>query len=221
MKEAIQSYPLQWPAGWRRTESYRRTRAAFGKKEKVYRDVVENGLARRIHAYDRTADLSIFDAIERVLGELGRMGISRDDIVISSNVPTRIDGLPKSNARVPDDPGVAVYWRKGKETRCMAVDRYDRVADNLAAISATLDAMRAIERHGGAMILDRVFQGFTSLPSPESWWQVLGLHGPDASRDEIDRAHRKLAMQHHPDRGGDNEMMSRINRARDQGLEAT
>lgn len=101
----------------------------------------------------------------------------------------------------------------------MAVDRYDRVEDNLAAIAATLDAMRAIERHGGASILDRAFQGFTALAAPESWWQVLGLKGPNTSRDEIETAHRRLAMANHPDRGGDTDKMSRINRARDQGLD--
>jgi len=47
----------------------------------------------------------------------------------------------------------------------MAIDIYDTVAGNLAAVAATLDAMRAIERHGGAQILKRAFQGFKALPS--------------------------------------------------------
>lgn len=118
--------------------------------------------------------LSVMDGLERVLGELGRMGIGRDDVVISTNVPTRLDGLPRRD-RVPSDPGAAVYWRKGKQTRCMAIDRCDRVEDNLAAIAATLEAMRAIERHGGAEILDRAFTGFVALPSLEQWFQVLGV----------------------------------------------
>ena len=37
----------------------------------------------------------------------------------------------------------------------MAIDAYTRTADNLAAVAATLEAMRAIERHGGAQILER------------------------------------------------------------------
>lgn len=222
MTEAIQAYPLAWPAGWRRTPDHQRERAKFGKSVAQYRDELnpQTGLMRRVHAYNRKSNLSVADATNRVLQELQRMGFHRDDVVISTNVELRLDGLPRSNQRAPDDPGAAVYWRKGKESRCMAIDCYDRVEDNLVAIAATLDAMRAIERHGGAMILDRVFQGFTALPSPESWWQVLGLKGPNASRDEIDQAHRRLSMKHHPDRGGDNETMSRINRARDQGLEA-
>lgn len=198
MTDVIARYPLQWPAGWRRSRST--SRAAFR-------------AARR--------SLSVSEGVQRVLHELNVMGVSQNDVVVSTNVRTRLDGTPRSDQAEPHDSGVAVYWRRGKETRCMAIDRYDRVADNLAAIAATLDAMRAIERHGGGAILDRVFQGFTALPAPESWWQVLGLKDPDATREQIETAHRVLIMKHHPDRpDGDTEKAARINRARDQGLAA-
>jgi hypothetical protein len=88
----------------------------------------------------------------------------------------------------------------------------------LAAIAATLDAMRAIERHGGAAILDRAFTGFTALPSPEQPWQTLGLDTSRPTKDQVEDAYRRLAMRHHPDRGGDASEMARINRARDQLL---
>lgn len=206
--EAIDAYPLCWPAGWRRTAGYARKRAHFGRRE------VRAGMS-----YATTADLTVTEAVDRVLEELGRMRISRHRIVISTNVPTNRDGTPRSGARVPDDPGAAVYWTKDGKQQCIAVDRYDRVADNLAAIAATLDAMRAIERHGGAEILDRAFTGFVALPAPEQWWQVLGVSS-SASVAEIKAAHRKLAMQNHGDRGGDDSEMARINVARDAGLEA-
>ncbi|MBX6381462.1 MAG: J domain-containing protein [Microbispora sp.] len=213
MSEAIQAFPLQWPVGWRRTEEWRRERAKFGKTERHF-------FSSGTGSYMRKRDLSVADGVQRVLEELGRMGVTRDDVVIITNIPTRLDGLPRSD-RTAVDPGVAVYWRKGKDTRCMAIDRYDRVQDNLAAIAATIEAMRAIERHGGATILDRAFQGFTALPAPESWWQVLGLSSPNVTREQIEQAHRSLIMKHHPDRGGgDTELAARINRARDQGLEA-
>ena len=196
MSEPIQAFPLQWPPGWRRTESYRRKHAQFHKNNRV---------------------LSVMDGIERVLEELRRLGIKRDDLVISTNVPTRLDGLPRSDTS-PQDPGVAVYWRKGKDTQCMAVDRYNKVGDNLAAIAATLEAMRAIERHGGAEILDRAFTGFVALPAPEQWFTVLGVSA-HATRLEIENAYRGLAMKHHPDRpGGNADEMARINTARDEGL---
>lgn len=212
MSEPIQAYPLQWPPGWRRTSQ--RTAAKF-------RD--GTGGFKEGGTYKPAERVSITAGRERVLAELSRMGFGSTDVIISSNVPVRADGLPRGDARMPADPGVAVYWywRKGKalQTRCMAVDRYDRMPDNLAAIAATLEAMRAIERHGGAEILDRAFAGFTALPAPEQWFTILGV-GANAARDEIVKAHQRLAMKHHPDRpGGTASEMSRINTARDEGLQ--
>lgn len=195
---AIQAYPLAWPAGWRVRDAWQRKPAAFAS-------------ARR--------PLSVMDGIDRVLRELKQMGVLRDDIVISTNIPTRLDGLPRSDRAEPSEPGVAVYWTRDADTRratqCMAIDRYTRVADNLAAIAATLDAMRAIQRHGGGEILDRAFMGFVALPAPEQPWQTLGLATSRPTRDEIDAAYQRLAREHHPDRGGDTHTMARINAARD------
>lgn len=45
-------------------------------------------------------------------------------------------------------------------------------------------------------------------------FKVLELD-EEASEQEIKKAHRKLMQKHHPDQGGDDEMASRINRAKD------
>ena len=194
----LTSYPLCWPEGWPRMPSHKRTYGKFGVRGR----------------------LSIADSIYRLLDELRRLGVNRDDVLISTNIPARLDGLPRSNQSTPPDPGAAVYWEtKAKQRRCIAIDRYIDVAQNIAAIAATLEAMRAIDRHGGAEILDRAFTGFAALAAPEQWWQVLGLGGPHASREQIERAHRELAMKHHPDRGGDHNRMAAINTARDEGLQ--
>lgn len=196
--ETIPAFPLSWPAGWKRTPLSSRTRARFSQS---------------------SSDLTVAQATKRVIGELCRMGVRDWQLIISSNLQLRNDGLPRSGQREPDDPGVAVYWRDstqdGHPMRCMAVDRYDRVADNLAAIAATLDAMRAIERHGGAEVLNRAFTGFTALPgagSSEHWSDVLEVDR-DATREQIDAAYRRLRSQHHPDRGGDAEQFHRITKA--------
>lgn len=154
-----------------------------------------------------------------MLDELKKLGIARDDIVISTNIPTRLDGIPRSDKSHGTDPGVAVYWRKAKKTQCIAVDRYTKPEDNLAAVAATLEAMRAIERHGGSEILDRAFTGFVALAAPEQWFEVLGVSA-GCSVGQIQDAYRALAMKHHPDKGGDTNEMARINAARDAGLEA-
>lgn len=208
----IAAYPLQWPAGWPRTDAARRQYGRFLKRE----------AARADSSWRRKLDLTVTDGVERVIDELARMGIDRQDVVISTNVRTRLDGLPRSGERKPDDPGAAVYWetRKG-DRRVMAIDRYTDVADNLAAIAATLDAMRAIERHGGAQILDRAFTGFTALPAPgakRTWREVLEYGNGEPRTDEINRNYRILASDAHPDRGGSHERMSELNAARDEAL---
>lgn len=212
MSETISASPLHWPEGWRRTPAHQRTRARFNRKETQY---------GQFGTWNMKRDLSIREALDRVLSELTTMGIHRDDLVVSTNLDLRLDGLPRSNQRAPEDPGAAVYWMNGKERRCMAIDRYDRVQDNLAAIAATLSAMRAIERHGGAEILDRAFTGFVALPSPAQWWHVLGFETAQGLTEaEITKRYQKLAMQRHPDRGGSSDAMAELNWAREAGLEA-
>lgn len=208
--------PLTWPPGWKRCAS--RTRAKFvGKATTWVQDGTWSDGRPKNRMVPRQA-LTIEQGTRRVLDELKRFGVPDWKVIISTNLQLRNDGLPRSSQRAPVDPGVAVYWKDGKQERCIAVDRYDRVQDNLAAIAATLDAMRAIERHGGAEILDRAFTGFAALPSPEQAWQVLGV-GAHASPEEVERAYRLLASKHHPDRGGDSDQMARINAARDQLME--
>jgi len=215
VSDPIQAYPLHWPAGWKRVAGHQRTRAKFGKQTFVDRGVNAEGQRMGWHT---KGQLSIAQGTERVLRVLNQMGFNKS-VVISSNLALRQDGLPRSGQRAPDDPGVAVYWGRGASARCIAVDQYDRVADNLAAIAATLEAMRAIERHGGAAILDRAFTGFTALPAPEQWFTILGVSA-SATREQIEAAYRPLAMKHHPDRpGGDVKEMARINAARDEGLQ--
>jgi hypothetical protein len=44
------------------------------------------------------------------------------------------------------------------------------------------------------------------------YYTVLGAEADD-SRDEIERRYRRLAIEHHPDRGGDEEEMKAVNEA--------
>ncbi len=199
------AYPLSWPDGWKRTSA--RSSAAFGKTK-----AIEGGRS----ALQR---LSVADGVARIVAELGRMGVPDWNVIISTNVPLRLDGFPRSDQE-PRDPGAAVYWKK-KDTdvmRCMAIDRYTRVADNLAAIAATLEAMRAIERHGGATILDRAFLGFAALPEKASspWREVLGIATTAAATwPLVEERFRALVQVHHPDKGGDRAKFEAIVQARD------
>jgi hypothetical protein len=202
----ITAHPLTWPTGWPRTQPVARLNAHFGARKP----------SRYGGNFMTKQDLTINEGLGRVLGQLDRLGVERQDVIVSTNVPTRLDGMPRSGAARPDDPGVAVYWATKAGTRVMAVDRYLEVADNLAAVAATLDALRAIERHGGAQILDRAFTGFAAIPAQTggapSWRDLFGP-GDYAT---VEAKYKAAAMAAHPDRGGDHEQMVALNTAWDQ-----
>ncbi|HEV1994921.1 MAG TPA: hypothetical protein VGR03_11360 [Candidatus Acidoferrum sp.] len=201
-----QSYPLYWPEGWKRTAPGKRVRGQFRRTETRYNS---SGNSQRL-----VLPLTISVSVGRIIEQLGRMEIDRHNVIVSTNVETGLDGTPRSDRRAPEDPGAAVYWRDRRETeRSMAIDRYDTVADNLAGIAATLEAMRAIERHGGAEILQRVFRGFMALPEA-SWRTILGV-GAEASLQDAEGAFRELAHRGHSDKGG-NEDMGALVKARDE-----
>ncbi len=185
-----ESYPLTWPERQPRTVKRRpstKFKASFAQSR---------------------------DELLRELKLLGAL-----DIVISTNVPTRRDGLPLADAREPTDPGVAVYFdRMVKEKRhpfTLACDSYDKVRFNLRAVGLTVEALRSIARHGATEMLEQAFTGFAALPAAgggEPWWEVLGV--PQQAHPDVIRAKfRSLSQVHHPDKGGSQEMMSKLTQA--------
>jgi len=186
----ISAFPLQWPAGWKRTAAGSRKRAAFAKKTAA-------GMQQ----------LTVAEALKRVRSVLQQMGVRDYNLIVSTNVPLRQDGLPRSGSPEPADPGVAVYWqdtsKEGWPRRCMAIDIYNRAADNLAAVAASLDALRAVQRHGGAEILDRTFTGFTAIEhkTGDHWSDILDCDR-NASTSEVRAAFMRARSKAHPDNGG-------------------
>lgn len=132
------------------------------------------------------------------------------DIVLSSNA----GGLEGK----PTDTGVAAWFTWDGEQRCIAVDRYPKVEDNLQAIHHIIEARRTEMRHGGLHIVRQTFKGFTALPAPiaqRHWTAVLGLPA-DASIDQIKAAYRDLAKA----TLGDDRKLLNLNFARDAAIAA-
>lgn len=202
MSEAPQAYPLSWPRGKGRTPAGQRKVSKFKSNGK---------------------DLTVAVAASRVEDELERLGARWP--IISSNVEVTLSGRPRSGQREPTDPGVCVYFDLAGKPYAMACDRYTKVADNLAAIAAHIDATRAIERHGVASAAETL-QAFQALPNPDApreqpWWEVLGLEGGAASPEAIHAAFRRLCVARHPDKpGGSHDAMAQLTAARDAGLRA-
>lgn len=187
MNAPVQAFPLSWPVNRPRTA------------------VPESSRFR----------VTLSAAISSVREEVARLG--GEELIISSNLPLRRDGMPAANRTAAGDQGVAVYFTYRKKPMCFACDRWTTVEENMRAIAKTIDAIRGIERWGSGQMVEQAFTGFLALPAPEQPWQVLGLSTSQPTREQIDSAYQKLARQFHPDRpGGNSAEMARINAARDE-----
>lgn len=115
---------------------------------------------------------------------------------------------------------VAVYFHLKGKPMVMACDLYQTPYENIHSLGHAIEHLRGLERHGGGVMMERAFTGFAALPAPPSgrqWWETLGVDR-NASRDSVLAAWKRLAMEHHPDRGGSPERMAEINAARDAAL---
>ncbi len=201
-----QAFPLQWPLSRPRTKSP--TRATFGKR-----------VSRAGQSWAQMESLTVAEALTRLQKEVDLLGAR--NYVLSSNVQVRLDGLPRSGQPEPADRGVALYFALAGKPHCLPCDRYDRVADNIAAIAKHIEATRAIERYGVASLAE-MFTGFAALPEPgkRTWRDVLGI-GPGVvpvTAAIIEDQFRRLAKKCHPDAGGSNEQMAELNEARSTAL---
>lgn len=193
----VDAFPLAWPHGKPRTRTPRRG------------------------AFQVTLDRARRD----LLRSLELLGVKRSDIVISTNVPLRLDGEFRARARLQeDDAGVALYFGwKGKDY-CFAVDKYEDVRSNTRAIGLAIEALRALQRAGVDDLLEQAFSGFARLPASivpvrRAWRDVLEYSDVEhPTRDELKQRWRALSAKHHPDRGGSRESFDDVQRAYEDAI---
>lgn len=192
------AYPLSWPLHKPRTAAHRIERSAFDRKR------------------------TLASARGLLINEVKLLGGS--GLVISTNIPLRQDGLPRSGYATPRDAGAAIYFKRNKQDMAFACDRWDRVEDNLYAIAKTIDALRGISRWGSGDMVAAAFTGFAMLPPPivagmaRHWRDVLQYGNSPADREAITQHYRILASTAHPDKGGSDAAMAELNQARDDAL---
>ncbi len=190
------SYPLFWPEGWPRTaDTMRKNSSQFQ---------------------------TTFERARRHLHEQLRM-IGARNVVLSSWLPLRNDGEPRADAarRRIEDPGVALYFTLRDKPMVMARDAYWNVHDNLRSIGLAVEHLRGLERHGGGLMMEKAFAGFTAIehmPEHSTWWAILGL-SRTATVNEINEAFKLLSKVRHPDAlTGSHEAMSKLTEARSAAL---
>lgn len=188
MNAPDEAFPLAWPIGWPRWRS---------------------AMPARFGAHTLYKARSSLQSELRLLGATG--------VVLSSNIPLRLDGLPYSNVTEPRDRGVAVYFRIKGEPRVLACDRWDKCAHNFVALAKHVEAIRGQLRWGVGS-LEQAFGGYKALSAmgaTKQWWEILGVK-QDAPMTDIERRRMELLREHHPDRGGNGNQAAEVNAAYDQ-----
>lgn len=189
-------FPLQWPVGRARDQD---------------------------PSYSKFKPGNAYQEGQQVFKQLELMGAT--DIVISSNMQYRADGLPYTRQSV-SDTGVAVYFNHNGEEQCIPCDSWITLEENLRAIWKTIEAMRGIERWGGKSLMNAAFSGFKALPSAivtppptdrvkRPWWVVLGVER-DADVPTIKQAYRRAQSTAHPDAGGSSYDFQEVQAAYDE-----
>lgn len=200
-------FPLQWPEGWKRTAI--RSKSKFGHKG--------------------SGQVSLSNALFFLREELQRLGAR--NAVITSDLPTRNDGLPYADGRATD-PGIAVWFVLDGHERVFACDKWKSAAENMQSIALSIEAMRGLTRWGASDIVTRAFTGFSALPPGSgddgaaapppkpvrTWRQVFGVEafetlGPDDLLAVVRGRHRAQIKTAHPDAGGSHDLAAELNAA--------
>lgn len=172
---------------------------------------------RKAHSQFKTGLSTAINNVKKSLAAFASdTGKAVSEIAVTSNVA----GI---TFEPPKDVGVAVWFDWEGQQRCIAVDRYPKVEDNLQAIHHILEARRTEMRHGGLHIVRQTFKGFVALPAPEGakpWREVLDLRHLNVTASDIKARYRELAQTAHPDKGGTKDKMAALTRARDEALAA-
>lgn len=191
----IEAFPLCWPEGWSRTEACLIDRSRF----------------------QQTPDAARRFLLDQIRMLIGNYNYKRDEVIISTNIPLRRDGEPYASHRNISDHGAAVYFKYNDKPMVFACDKWDSIRDNIYAIGKTVEALRGIERWGASDMMERAFTGFTALEyQPDETWQNILQVGNRYTLEECERNYRVLARETHPDKGGSEEAMQKLNWAREQ-----
>lgn len=152
------------------------------------------------------------------------------------------DGLPRIDARKPRFPGVVVAFQKYNpetkryDTIQFPCETYEYWEDNLRAIALAMEALRAVDRYGvtrkneqyagwtrriesqaqtgagnGKLTVEAAALVLAACASASGVQYSSVLVQSDAS--EMERAYRAAAKEAHPDRGGSDASMAKVNEA--------
>lgn len=189
----------------------------------------------RTHSPFKANYSSTVDLLERELNMVNAQAIVMQIAITDREM--RLDGRVRADAR-PSHPGVIISFTSRKLGKIrFACDRFWNWQDNVRAIALGMEALRKVDRYGITSDGEQ-YAGFRAIEAAEAARAFetieqaaafIAHHGePDASEERVkvlaeliidddgifDVYFRRAAKNLHPDVGGSEAQMSRLNAAR-------
>lgn len=156
---------------------------------------------------------------------------ARDVVIEAGYAPTQIrnDGIPYSNAK-PEHHQVRISFTRNDVAMSFFQGGFNALEYNVWLIAMTLESLRAVARYGCTQS-DQQYAGWAQLPpgsTPIAGGEFANVE--DAMRflsgvgdgvvlsvmpRDLDVVYRAAARRAHPDKGGSDELMAKVNRAKD------
>lgn len=167
---------------------------------------------RRSRYQFKAAWSNTLDLLDRELRHL-----SARDVVIEADFreqDIRLDGWPRSNARVPVHPGIRIAFESKHGPLVYATDSCEFWQHNVRSIGLGLEALRAVDRYGVTRRGEQ-YTGWRQIGSgpaviTESPRAVLAELARLDADEPLDRLLRFARRNAHPDQGGTSETWTRF-----------
>ena len=200
------SYPLNWPAGKTRTSDWDRMGSVYKKNGRnVTLAESQTRLYLSLDKFNNQGKGFVVNTDDADLCELRTM------------MQLRRDGqFFLSDQKTPPDAGAVVYFQIDNSPITIAIDRFVKIEQNIAACAAAIDSLRQLFRVDAGTFLAAA-SGLNALPAPSvvanpNWRTVLGFdqrYSP--TLDEVKHNYRTMAKAAHPDSGGTKQTMAALN----------
>src|SRR3990167_6576495 len=122
--------------------------------------------------------------------------------------------------RPQDQRKMAAWKRTATQYRDALALELERMESPFSVISTNVPLSVRGTLTPGLEPLDRGVAVYFSRKLKEdfSWQDALGVHDPAPTEQQIQEAYRRLAAQHHPDKGGDVAIFQAVTKHRDNAL---
>lgn len=178
----------------------------------------------RRHSPFKASWTRVLDDLEREMRHLGAK-----DIIIEAETTLdwiRNDGWPYSSAKF-SGPSIAISFTSKHGPMRFECGTYWDWQDNIRAVGLTLESLRAVDRYGATKTAEQ-YRGFSALPASIQGAEWLSVE--DAMRflckvgdgellsvlpKDLRQVYHFAAKKAHPDAGGSEQLMDKVNRARD------